>query len=335
MIRFAPGEFSQQDWIARTKVYPHGTLMQDWAYGEAKAAVDGWRIERGVLSNDGGELGVAQVLLRPLPFLGGGLAWINRGPLCTDGADYPAMLSALADYYAARGGFYLRIAPAHDAASVDETAIARAGFRPTPVAGWASSVLDLEAEPAALRDGLRQNWRNALNKAERSDCQIETVAGDTGFDAFLAEYAAFLKSRGIETTVTADLLAALYERIGADRLPCYRATHDGVPLGSVLVVRTADRVEYLAGTLLDAGRPFNVGQLLLWHAILEARKSGVRQFDLGGMDPDRTPKGIFEFKSGVNGRAYRLASEIEVGSGGLRSALVRWRVARARREDSA
>ena len=48
------------------------------------------------------------------------------------------------------------------------------------------------------------------------------------------------------------------------------------------------------------------------------------------MDPELTPKGIFEFKKGIGGIPYRLAPEIEANGKGLRTRLVRWWVVRAR-----
>jgi lipid II:glycine glycyltransferase (peptidoglycan interpeptide bridge formation enzyme) len=115
---------------------------------------------------------------------------------------------------------------------------------------------------------------------------------------------------------------------------CSRAFDGGTPLGSALIVHHGDTAEYLAGTLLDAGRPFSIGQLLLWRAIEDARSAGLRRFDLGGMDAERTPRGIYDFKRGVSGAPYRLMPEIEARPTGLRARLVRWRVRRARGENS-
>ena len=78
----------------------------------------------------------------------------------------------------------------------------------------------------------------------------------------------------------------------------------------------------------------NVGQLLLWQAVLTAKASGVTKFDVGGMDPELTPPGIFRFKQGIGAIPYGLAPEIEALPTGFLKALiarlVRWRVRRAR-----
>ena len=53
--------------------------MQDWAFGEAKAAAGPWRAERGCFWANGAIVGAAQIMICLLPLVGGGLVWINRG----------------------------------------------------------------------------------------------------------------------------------------------------------------------------------------------------------------------------------------------------------------
>ena len=44
------------------------------------------------------------------------------------------------------------------------------------------------------------------------------------------------------------------------------------------------------------------------HTMILLKDKGIRWFDLGGIDEDRTP-GISEFKLGVNGTRYVLVGE--------------------------
>jgi lipid II:glycine glycyltransferase (peptidoglycan interpeptide bridge formation enzyme) len=97
-----------------------------------------------------------------------------------------------------------------------------------------------------------------------------------------------------------------------------------------LIARYGDCAEYLAGTLLDEGRIHNAGQLLLWRAVMEMKGRGLKRFDVGGMDEALTPKGIYDFKSGLGGVPYRHMNELEADDGSMRSRMVRWRVQRAR-----
>ena len=311
--RFVPVTDDASAWDRRVTRYGDLSLPQTGAYGAARAEQGAWRVERGIVERDGGEVAAAQVLLRAVPVVGGGLAWVSRGPLAPDAE----ALAALRRHFVEERGLYLRVAPP---ASV---AIAVPGFRPAGATGWSSAVVDLAQDPAALRANLEQKWRNGLNKAERSGARIENGA----LEAFLVEYRGFVAGRGFDTTVTPELLAALGRHMP---LVVFRAVRDGTSLGSALIARYGATAEYLAGTLLDEGRAHNAGQLLLWHAMTAMKSAGAGRFDVGGMDAVLTPKGIYDFKAGLGGTTYRHADELEADDGGMRARLVRWRVRQAR-----
>ena len=57
-------------------------------------------------------------MIRDLPVVGGGLVWINRGPLFNLAAvSFADLIAALKEVYVNQRGFYLRIAPPFPAAS--------------------------------------------------------------------------------------------------------------------------------------------------------------------------------------------------------------------------
>lgn len=336
MIRYEPVQFDQSEWNAIITSFEPVNLMQDWAYGEAKAQTGGWHTERGLLSQNNSVVGAAQVLIKSIPVIGGGLAWLNRGPLHQEGSNVRELLTALVTHYSLERRLYLRIAPPVDANEFSAISLNGTHLQITDTSGWASAVLDLSTDLEHLRTGLRQNWRNALNKAERAGVAIDEGEDIAFLDGFLDEYRAFLDNRKITTSVSADLLRALHHlRLPDTKLKCFRARLGNTQLGSVLVAKTGHTAEYLAGTLLEAGRPYSVGQLLLWHAICNAKESGMQHFDLGGMDPELTPKGVYEFKRGVGGEAFRLAPELEATPNGFSASLVRWVVGRRRQGHAA
>lgn len=338
MVRFLLGDYGREAWDAWLDRLEGVSLLQTWAWGAAKAATGSWSVERGLLQDQGRVVGAAQVMLRRLPVVGGGLAWISRGPLYAESTvdDYCRLLKALRRHYVDERKFHLRIAPALPAMLATENSFEPAGFRPSGAPGWASSIIDLSLPTEALRLGLAQKWRNALNKAERWNVTIEAHDAGEGFSLFLSEYKAFLEERRFATSVTPELIGTLHDFHRSGRkMTAWRCTRDGTALGAALIVRYTNRAEYLAGALTKQGRVYNAGQILLWRAILAEKEAGTRWFDLGGMDPILTPKGVFEFKRGLGGVSYRLADEIEADDSGLRARLVRWGIARARSHSEA
>jgi len=331
MLDISPKEFDQQEWDATVAGLDGLSLVHTWAYGEAKARIGPWRIERGEIRADGRPVALFQALIRDLPLgLPGGLAWINRGPLrLATGDDAPsveACVSALADHFAGQRDLYLRLAPP---VAVDGLCDVQ-GMRPA-AAGWASALLDLTPSVDELRSNLKGKWRGHLNKGERADFEVVAGADDELFAAFVDHHRRLVDERGFATTLTADLLTCLQGLLAEDRrMRVWLARRDGDILGAVLMARYGDTCEYLAGNIGDAGRRLNAGQVLLWQALVAMREDGCRRLDVSGMDPESTPTGILTFKQGLGAEPYRLAAELESIGGRPLTRLVRWRVSRAR-----
>ena len=324
-IRFETTGFDRAAWQAAAEPFLDKSLMQDWAFGEAKTATGPWRPERGLFFKRSEIVGVIQTMIRDLPVIGGGLVWVNRGPLWRKTSDEsPGRLAALLDVLRARwesGGYYLRVAPPI------EGVFAAPGFLGTGIPGWASARVDLVQSPGTLRANLQQKWRNALNKAERGELGLS--AGADSFLVFLDGFSRFIAERNFPASVTPDFLARLQGHLPPENKMTAHLAHMGTTLaGGALIARYGDTAEYLAGFATEAGHGLNVGQMLLWRAMIAAKESGARWFDLGGMDENRTPEGIYHFKAGLSGTPYRLADEIEYCPPDIRARLVRWRVRR-------
>lgn len=338
MLRFEISDIGQEEWYRHVAPSPALSLMQCWEYGTAKAETGPWRVERGLFLEDGRVVGAAQVLIRRLPGgVPGGLAWLNRGPLDLRGkgggtAATLSMMAELAEYYGGRRGLYLRIAPPVPAGELSGAALRNAGLVETGTAGWASAFLDLAPAPEALRAGLGRKWRNHLNKAERLGLEVEEGEDGAAFATFLESHRRFTLSRGFSTSLTPELLNALHRLLpDGRRFRVLVARRSSEVVGGVLMARYGETCEYLAGNTSEEGRRMDAGQLLVWRAMLTMRDMGCRRLDLGGMDPELTPEGIYKFKEGIGGIPYRLAAEVEAAKG-LLSRLVRWRVRRARPE---
>ena len=55
--------------------------MQTWEYAQAKATIYSWKVERVIFQDGENIVGALQALVKPIPIIGGGLVWINQGPL--------------------------------------------------------------------------------------------------------------------------------------------------------------------------------------------------------------------------------------------------------------
>jgi lipid II:glycine glycyltransferase (peptidoglycan interpeptide bridge formation enzyme) len=261
-------------------------------------------------------VGAAQVLTKRIPVLGGGLAWISRGPICRaihrpSCVDLNPLLKALRDYWVDEKAFYLRIAPS---AQIETEALTKFGFRRTYAGAWTSARLDLSRPISSLRAKLEGKWRAALSQAERSQSVVTSTTCATKLSQFVKSYKEIFEDRGYRTSVTPKLLADFCEfsrKAPEPRMTLYQATRNDRLLGNVLIATYGRTAEYLAAAVNEEGRSANTSRLLIWQAIRDASERHYNWFDIGGADPGKTSPGILRFKNGLNGMAYTTSNEIE------------------------
>ena len=323
-------------WSRRFDAIPEANLLQTWAYGDAKARTGAWRVERAVIFEGEREIGLVQMFVRKIPLIGGGLVWINRGPLLcehvrNDILKWRGVLDALRVHWVETRRMFLRVALPHRE-PIDLEQIVPPGFHSADAgAGAHSARLDLQQPLESIRRKLDQKWRNGLNKAERADITVESGTGEDLFSAVIADYSAMVGRKKFATSVTPELLEQLQSALPPEqKLWSVIARGENGLAGFVLIARSGQTAEYLAGSSSESGRAMNAGNLLLWNAIAEMKQQGYQWFDVGGMDPHRTPSGIYHFKAGLHATPYRLPDEIEAYQRGLRSLAVRRAIHRAR-----
>jgi len=321
---------SSGTWDELVAKSPHVSLLQTWAFGEAKQASGGWSVERIVLSdNNQNPVAAVQVMVKTKFLKWIGMAWVNRGPLFLQ-QDPPTdtqidlALGALRQFYNCDRGLYLRVAPIY------HTGSEITGYSLTNTLGWASAYIDLTRDEAEIRQSLNGKWRNALVRAERSGISLLNGSSPEVFDHFLDGHQRHLSVMGEQAGLASVFLKNLQQDLPTERkLYCFTASIDGDYLGGVAIIRYGDTAEYLAGHNMSGGRSINAGQLLLWAAIITMKNLCYIRFDLGGMDDVHTPKGILRFKQRVGGKPYRLPNELESGSG-LINWLIRQQIERKR-----
>lgn len=284
------------------------SLVQSWAWGAAKAALEGWTPQRAEVRLDGETVALAQVLEKRL----GGIARVgrlNRGPvwlLPVSEADCLAVVQALRARWRVWRLGALSLAPELPA----EIAAGLTGLnlRPRPADRWCSAWLDLSPGPEALRKRLDGKWRNMLVASEKAGLTVEVASDRPAFDWLLEHYSQLLVQKGFGGTSPAMIRALADHAWRPDDLLVLRALAEGEPVAGILLARHGDAATYLIGWNGDRGRKLKANNRLLWEAVVELPRHGVRHLDLGGIDDRRTP-GIAAFKRGMNGEEYLLAGE--------------------------
>jgi hypothetical protein len=135
-----------ESWNQLLQGFSDQNLLQTWEWGEVKSRTASWEVERLEFVHAGRIVGTAQVLVRRLPLLLGGMAWINRGPLWDlgSGPDHlPGILALLHERYTVERGLYLRIAPTVSEGALADLLQASRAFQDARAIGHRAGRIDL------------------------------------------------------------------------------------------------------------------------------------------------------------------------------------------------
>ncbi|KIL97709.1 FemAB family protein [Paramagnetospirillum magnetotacticum MS-1] len=294
---------TREEWETAFASAGRSTLVQSWAYGEAKRAEGGWVPRRAVISQEGKLVALAQVLEKRI----GGLVRVgrlNRGPVWLAELSLDQKLAVIA---ALRSPWRVWRLGALSLAPELSEGSAVPGFFARKADHWCSAWVDLSFGAEVLRKRLDGKWRNMLNASERAGLTIE--ASPDLLPWMLDRYRSLLAERGFGATPPELVQALADQAFRPDDLLVLRAVAEsGEAVAGILTARHGDAATYLIGWNGDEGRKRKANNALLWAAMVELPRRGVRFLDLGGID-DRLTPGIAAFKRGINGEEYRLAGE--------------------------
>lgn len=311
---------SKTDWDSLWGSCSRKSLPQTWEYGSAKAVAEGWDVQRFVVF-DSKEKPTAlfQVLLKSFCGLGC-VARINRGPLIlrdevhTDDHLVLNTLAVLMRESKKRRWWMVQIAPLLSPGIVAESCLRDMGFRKQPICPMDSALLSLKNDSENLLMSFNGKWRNCLRKGLKKNVTVKFDTGGAEYFSWLIKfYRTQQREKQFEGTSDQMLRALAFQQSHLFKFNLFLAL-DGTTvnekslLGVLVTLHFGDVSEYLIGITNERGRAYQANSVLLWEAILHAKQNGCRWFDVGGLS-ENTPKGIADFKRGLNPESYALVGE--------------------------
>jgi hypothetical protein len=280
-------------------------LPQFYAYGEAKQASN-WSTLRLSIVVDGTVAAICTVLQRRilgLPVV----TRINRGPMFLEPT--PSQTVVRAVYRAVRrrfrpwrGGLAL-MAPALPATPESSALLQSLGFRLRTERGWGSGRVDLTPDLETIRAGFASTFRNRVKKAEASGAVVEILRDHAGYDWMIDRHIENMADKGF-SAADRTFLDALRDA-DPSNVMVFRVLHDGCAVAGMSIVRFGTHCEYHIGWFGPAGRAVNAGNLLMWSIIVEMKRLGCTQFDVGGLSEG----GYSQFKRTMRPEEYALCGE--------------------------
>lgn len=321
--RFQAIEIGQMEWDEYWPRVRQSNLLQSWQYGEAKTKGNKWHPVRFLIYDEfGAPIALAQLLVSTWPIVGG-LARLNRGPLLIDGEPSSLVgrdttlcaLDALLTEGRRRRWRLLFVAPELEADAENAGRLRQLGLRPRVGTPWGSTRLALAPSEDELLAGLNGKWRNLLRKAQKTNLLLQRhEGGGAGLETVVSAYKRAQSERGFRG-VSDDLLQDLALQTGTfwyawqySVCPAGDVGSHKDILGMLVSIVHGDTATYFVSYTNSHGRKANANYLMLWQAILDAKRAGCEWFDLGGLNIN-TPHGVAHFKRGINGQVYSLVGE--------------------------
>jgi lipid II:glycine glycyltransferase (peptidoglycan interpeptide bridge formation enzyme) len=320
------------EWSAMLDLFCDANLYQTWAYGAVR-----WgrkNLSHLVLKRDGEVVGIAQIrIVRPTRF-NFGMAYLRWGPLCQrrgrelDAEAALRLARALQEEYVYNRGLLLQILPNAFVGS-PRSALFQSVFSEftqeprTSANSYRTFVLDLAPPLEELRRKLDKKWRNQLTRSEKNGLTIVTGNGTEEYRNFCRMYHQMRKRKAFETTVDVEEFGRIQEDLPeSHRMRILICEQNGVPVAGVVASAMGDSAIYLLGATGDDGLNAKGTYLLQWTLIQSLKRSGIKWYDLGGIDPRKNP-GVYHFKSGLSGTDVSQLTPLVACNSVASSAIVR------------
>lgn len=263
-----------------------GHPLQLWEWGRLKEQTGPWNASRVVFSDADGPVGCAQILTRRLPFPFRAICYAPRGPV----AFAPERLPEVADAAAAwarehKHPVSLKIDPAVE--QLDLGPQWRAGEH---VLIATTAILDLTPEAEDVMRSLHsKNARNYIRHGQRRGIVVERGTR-ADLDEVVQIYQRTAERDAFPIHVP-DFYRTAFDVLG-DSSQLLVARFEGRLLAFLWNVASRGTAFELWAGATDEGRHLRANYPLKWGAMLAAKESGTRVYDMNGLLND----GISEFK---------------------------------------
>lgn len=291
------------EWEARFARIRRSNLLQSYDYARAVCALQHQKARWGIIYINGEEAGLVQIreagLCRNLIHA----IMLDRGPLWFDdfGTDehIHAFFTVFDAEFPARPGRRRRIIP-------ERQNFSHPAYKRHDSPGYQTIWLDLTCSVTDLRAGLRQKWRNMLNKGEKQGLQVIFDEKNRFLPWLLKVYKEDRVKKNYKGP-SVRLMRALGRTFGENRrIITGRALYREKSVAAVCILCHGRSATYQIGWTNEKGRALAAQNFLLWQTVLELKNKGIEDFDLGGIN-DESAKNVKKFKEGLGGENVTLA----------------------------
>jgi lipid II:glycine glycyltransferase (peptidoglycan interpeptide bridge formation enzyme) len=290
--------------------FEDASIYQTWKYGIIRRGAG--NVSHLVLKRSDEIVGCCQVTLNRLPFPLCSIAYAVWGPMWRKTGVEPDLeifrnlIRQLKLEYGIRRCSLLRISPnVFESAngSVLKAIMESEGFTlSSEIAKYQTFRVDLSPPLDDLRKNLLQKWRNCLNKAEKNGLEIIEGTKAELYKIFLALANEMRERKKFISGVDYEEYGRIQNELPEpQKMRILVCSANGEPVCVSMYSAIGNTGIYLLGASSAKALGLNATYLLQWRMIQRLKESGLRWYDLGGIDPTNNP-GVYAFKTGIAGK---------------------------------
>lgn len=329
-IKIEIDQVKLSDWANILLQFDDANLYQTIEYG--RNVPGGKNLSHLVVKKNDEPIAVAQSRILKLPIINRGIAYVYWGPLWRKKNETPdkkilcVALKALYDEYVIKRNYLLRIVPniiEHKDFAYRALFESIGFFLNESAKRELTILLDLTKSLEELRNNLRGNWRNHLNKAERNGLEIKTGCADEQYEIFQKIYMEMFTRKQFSDSPDIRNFVKIQNELSPElKMQVFICYSGNEPLAGAVCSAIGNTGIYLLGAITDNGKK-SQGSYLIQFKILEfLKKCGCKCYDLGGIDPQKNP-GVFHFKDGMGGEKSSYIGQFEAWHSWISWAIVK------------
>ena len=273
-----------------------GHPLQSTLWGRARRHIDGILEHRLALYRDGLPILLARIEIRELPFHGGTVAWIPKGPT----GIWNRQTSTSLNEQLYNMGFQLVITDRYQ--EMEDVPLSQMSILPRTI--WIDPTIGEEA----LWKNLNSQWRRHVRKSQKYGVTIFESKETLDVNQFASMCESLSKRKGFQlagsSALIKEILGTPSEKDVESRLFVARYERDIV--GGLAVIRCGESLHYFWGATDGKHSRQQVGKALQWRAIKWASEHAIIRYDLEGVDMENNPS-VSRFKYKMGGREISLS----------------------------
>ena len=294
--------------------FSDGSIYQTTKWAKHKES-SGWQVIRLIKFDQNLPVTAAQCLFRRGP-LGSVVVWVAGGPIGDIDSVSSDFVNIVKQQTSARF-LYIRVAVMRQTDAASANVLTTQGWRQSSaIIGTRSSLIhSLDAEESIRRSRCSSNWKRNLKRSAQNEGLTyiwESPDGNSISDAY-AQMDEFKDIKGVSLARSSDDLQSVINTFGDSLILVRSDDKDGAPLairGALLFNETA--WDFIAVTT-PAGRKKYASHAVFWALAEQCFQLGIKQFDLGGIDPVNN-RGVYDFKKGTGTAQVDYLGEWETSS---------------------